>query len=63
MTRRWISFFTTKCPKCRFRYGSRAERKSYDRVLSFLLLYPFECRSCNIRFRALHLISHPDPSL
>jgi hypothetical protein len=48
------SFVTSRCPICRCRYGSRSRRDVEDRILSLLFIYPYECRSCNHRFRALH---------
>ncbi len=47
------SFLTTRCPLCRYRYGIRAQQRSRDRFLSLFFIYPFECCSCNCRFRAL----------
>lgn len=51
-------FLTAHCPICRFRPGVRAELHSGDRLLSRFFIYPFECRSCNQRFRALHFHFH-----
>ena len=52
------SFFTARCPICHFREGTRAQRRSNDWFLSFFFIYPFECRSCNRRFRAFQLHSN-----
>ena len=58
--RKLISILTTRCPICRVRYGRRTLRRSNDRWLSVLFLYPFECSSCNHRFHAF-AFSRPAP--
>jgi hypothetical protein len=46
------SLFTALCPNCGFRQGVRKQRDSWDRLLSLMGLYPFQCRTCNKDFRA-----------
>lgn len=48
---RLLSFVTTKCPLCRFRYGHRAANHG-SRLLGFVGIHALECRSCNLRFWA-----------
>lgn len=58
------SFMTTRCPVCRHRLGVRARRSTIeDRVLGALSIYPFECRGCNHRFRALRHVRVEKKSL
>ncbi|MEW6543994.1 MAG: hypothetical protein AB1411_10335 [Nitrospirota bacterium] len=52
MLTRLHSLLTTRCPICQCRDGVRVERRSGDRFYSMFFIYPFECRSCNYRFRA-----------
>lgn len=59
--RKLISILTTRCPICRVRYGRRTLRRSNDRWLGWFFLYPFECSSCNHRFRAFYFSRHPPP--
>lgn len=50
----WLpTLVSARCPICRFRWGDRARRLGDERILSWLGLYPFECRACNCRFYAL----------
>lgn len=55
MGRKLVSFFTARCPICRFRSGARVTR-THNRILQLLRIYLFECHACNRRFRALRLI-------
>ena len=48
-----LFFLDNALPLCRCRDGTRAPRRAEDRFLSLLGIYPFECRSCNVRFYAV----------
>lgn len=56
--RKLISILTTRCPICQVRYGKRTLRRSNDRWFCLFFLYPFECSSCNHRFRAFAFLHH-----
>ena len=46
------SFFTARCPICRFRHGVRIRPRARDGFFGRLWILTFECRGCNKRFRA-----------
>gem|GEM_PF-2620889 len=52
-----ISILTTRCPRCRFRYGKLAGQDSLNRFFSLFFVHPFQCPSCNNRFLALSFSS------
>jgi hypothetical protein len=56
MLAKLISFLTTRCPLCRFRYGIPAGQDSINRLFSLFFIYPFRCPSCNNRFLALSFL-------
>jgi len=54
MINRLRSFFTARCPMCRYRTGTYIiARRMGDRFLSRFFIYLFECHSCNLKFHAL----------
>lgn len=55
MLRKPISFFTTKCPICRFRYGARVAHRQENLFLKLLFVRLFECHACNRRFHAFQV--------
>jgi len=47
------SFFTARCPICRFRVGVRVQARAKEGFLGWFWIMTYECRGCNQRFRAL----------
>jgi len=61
MPRKLVSFLTTRCPRCQFRYGARVAHRNRGRFLRLLFIDLFECHACNIRFHALCLPTKTAP--
>lgn len=55
-----ISFFTSRCPICRFRYGHRTNRP-VGLLARLCHIGEFECASCNLPYHALTLFSKAPP--
>lgn len=52
LLRKLQSILLGRCPVCGFREGARTRRTSSDRWAGLFRIYPFECRTCNVRFHA-----------
>lgn len=52
LIRKIQSVLFAHCPICGFREGARTKRTSSDRWAGLFRIYPFECRTCNVKFHA-----------
>jgi len=54
-----IAFVMTRCPICRFRYGTRTTRPP-GALARIFCVSEFECKSCNLPYHALTFFAKPD---